>query len=145
MICKCNNNFYSDGTNAFFRCFFQKRHAPWCRWALFFLSAMLVALYVTCWSVHQISIRLFFVKSKVFTYEFWWKFSARWNSLSVSCFTSFRFDSIFSCRSFGKILFWWQRRENRNWLVYDEYLTILFSRFQKPSRKISEKKRSEWV
>ena len=24
---------------------------------------------------------------------------------------------LFSCRSFGRILLWWQRRENRKWLV----------------------------
>ena len=44
------------------------------------------------------------------------------------CFTLFGPDSTL-CRSFGRILLWWQWREDRKWLVYDEYLIIVFSSF----------------
>ena len=33
---------------------------------------------------------------------------------------------LFSCRYLGRILMWWQRGANRNWLVYDEHLIAVF-------------------
>ena len=47
----------------------------------------------------------------------------------------------FSCRSFGRILLWWQQRQNHKWLVSDEYLIIVFSSFRILARMVSP----EWV
>ena len=54
------------------------------------------------------------------------------NSLPVLCNVALLcsvFILLFSCRSFYTILMQRQQRENRKWLVYDEYLVIVFSSF----------------
>ena len=53
-----------------------------------------------------------------------------------SYFAQFLFY-FFSCMSFGRILLWWQWKENFKWLVYDEYLNIVSSIVHMVARIVS--------